>query len=1405
MTPARLTTNVRRHMQHVQPVRVVDEGVTVTDPLRLISPQGDSSDALLANLFGHDAPKRGLEPSRLLPPMPRSSSTPIVENRKDPLPAANVPRVLLPQRVGGKPRANEPVPGPQAIDVHDRSIFDPTYRAHIAHADYDTSLAMSPAGGSSDYVKHGVKGALHRIDGILTAMYRQQRFLDGDASRHVALPSATTNDVDATAEHAKSAEEEVHELKTIVGVLVREAANHREAMAAVELNEQKFHQSAKEMQAALTSAHAQLMEAKAEVARATAARDAAVDDKAELLDRLEVLKQKGAVYADDDDLQSGLNVLATETAELEPAFLEGATSDNQGSFTLANSTLSATSMQAPTQSLLPSRYYNAPRRDTLTFVVLGVQGHAALMESVNAEMPMALATLHTCIANAVRQTSGCLVKRTDDNHYVIAFVDAVLAVHFGLTLQLDLVDQCWPQQLEASADAGRVEDEEQHPIWAGLRVRIGIEEGPARCEGDPLQPNAIEYVGDTVQQAQILCRIACGGMIATSGKVAAIIRQHADDLQHPSVTVHCMLTSAIESRDVYCVLPVPLVDRLPDFQRIIAQAANHEAAAIPGHEEAAEDDSESQEALSPSPSHLVPGGGGGGGRISELEMLLGRVRNTQTSFRPVPTSEGLIPSEKLVPENGVDAVKKAALPSGRVTLVCVRVSDADYLSGSYVEEEIKEAAFALINGAIEEGVAKNGGKVWWRPTMYTRRNEAAAAAAAAGTDAASPASPLPTSAGAMLPNASFGLVPNASFIEASTMSFLPSTAPKGATGLQWIAAIHGDLACGVQCGLDIDAALLAADWPRELLSYSACHEIKWKGSVIQRGPRACIGVHQLERRDAAPHFDCFTGTVRYIGESVLIASRLCELAQGGFTAILDDHADLVLVGVAERPAMYSITVPMAQSRAHAGGQRKTISLLAPRPLIGRYFVLQGMVPYSVWRGNEAYRRLRAELERQDGKWAKRLSCISLTAQPTGVEGLSFDDTTPVPPSMPYGAEPPRLTEDFRLVLALTRHFARAAHRCPTSLRGPTIAPEQAMRQMESLEAAAMAMLDASLGGTVIELPMLAADLPSLRGFLDAERSLVLQEVADGDDGAASSLTTSRRRASRQKGAAAADKPDASTSRRGSLSGLQLQRTATKVMQQSATLKRETSMRHRRSAAHDAASRSSVPDPLEIDDFGVTESPRSQHDTMQQDNAALRDAVREMHYDAVEISTLVSDLTKALVARDSERSLGSMSTMFHPASSLDDPAGRSSDATPTAAALRRRLAALIARPPHQAPSASTIGTTYSCVGVWQNDRVEIIANDQGNRTTPSYVAFTDTERLIGDAAKNQAAMNPTNTVFDAKRLIGRKFSDSVVQADIKHWPFKIVHRGDDKPLIEVSFKGETSSSRRRRCRRWCSSR
>ncbi|KAH7971474.1 hypothetical protein HPB49_024489 [Dermacentor silvarum] len=100
----------------------------------------------------------------------------------------------------------------------------------------------------------------------------------------------------------------------------------------------------------------------------------------------------------------------------------------------------------------------------------------------------------------------------------------------------------------------------------------------------------------------------------------------------------------------------------------------------------------------------------------------------------------------------------------------------------------------------------------------------------------------------------------------------------------------------------------------------------------------------------------------------------------------------------------------------------------------------------------------------------------------------------------------------------------------------------------------------------------------------------------------------------------------------------------------------------------------------------------------------------------------------------------------------------------------------------------LGTTYSCVGVFQHGRVEIIANDQGNRTTPSYVAFTDTERLIGDAAKAQAAMNPENTVFDAKRLIGRRYDDPKIQDDIRHWPFKVENDGG-KPKISVEFKGE----------------
>ena len=103
----------------------------------------------------------------------------------------------------------------------------------------------------------------------------------------------------------------------------------------------------------------------------------------------------------------------------------------------------------------------------------------------------------------------------------------------------------------------------------------------------------------------------------------------------------------------------------------------------------------------------------------------------------------------------------------------------------------------------------------------------------------------------------------------------------------------------------------------------------------------------------------------------------------------------------------------------------------------------------------------------------------------------------------------------------------------------------------------------------------------------------------------------------------------------------------------------------------------------------------------------------------------------------------------------------------------------------------LGTTYSCVGVWQNDHVEIIANDQGNRTTPSYVSFTNEERLIGEAAKSAAASNPLNTVFDAKRLIGQKFDDPKVQSDIKHLSYKVVN-DQDKPMINVDFRGESKT-------------
>ena len=101
----------------------------------------------------------------------------------------------------------------------------------------------------------------------------------------------------------------------------------------------------------------------------------------------------------------------------------------------------------------------------------------------------------------------------------------------------------------------------------------------------------------------------------------------------------------------------------------------------------------------------------------------------------------------------------------------------------------------------------------------------------------------------------------------------------------------------------------------------------------------------------------------------------------------------------------------------------------------------------------------------------------------------------------------------------------------------------------------------------------------------------------------------------------------------------------------------------------------------------------------------------------------------------------------------------------------------------------LGTTYSCVSIFQNGRVEVIANDQGQRTTPSMVAFKDNERLIGDAAKNQISTNVENTIFDAKRMIGKKFTDPVVQSDLKYWPFKVEASSDNKPVIKVNYMNE----------------
>jgi len=106
----------------------------------------------------------------------------------------------------------------------------------------------------------------------------------------------------------------------------------------------------------------------------------------------------------------------------------------------------------------------------------------------------------------------------------------------------------------------------------------------------------------------------------------------------------------------------------------------------------------------------------------------------------------------------------------------------------------------------------------------------------------------------------------------------------------------------------------------------------------------------------------------------------------------------------------------------------------------------------------------------------------------------------------------------------------------------------------------------------------------------------------------------------------------------------------------------------------------------------------------------------------------------------------------------------------------------------------LGTTYSCVGIWRNGGVEIIANSEGERTTPSYVSFNENERLVGLSAKNRSSRDPKNTIFDAKRLIGRKFSDPEVQQDMKNYPFKVVRSSDNTPLMEAFYNGEIKQFR-----------
>ena len=101
----------------------------------------------------------------------------------------------------------------------------------------------------------------------------------------------------------------------------------------------------------------------------------------------------------------------------------------------------------------------------------------------------------------------------------------------------------------------------------------------------------------------------------------------------------------------------------------------------------------------------------------------------------------------------------------------------------------------------------------------------------------------------------------------------------------------------------------------------------------------------------------------------------------------------------------------------------------------------------------------------------------------------------------------------------------------------------------------------------------------------------------------------------------------------------------------------------------------------------------------------------------------------------------------------------------------------------------LGTTYSCAGVWRNNKVEIIPNNMGNRTTPSVVSFFEGKRYIGEQAKKQITKNYKNTIYDIKRLIGRDFNDKMVQEDIKSWPFKVEKDSKNKPIIIVEYNNE----------------